>query len=117
MIVVTITIGLLASVLGYVAFDNHKKAIHAKVKFDNLKDFADKSGKRILELEKDKAGLANQVILLQSRQQIAKNDQPVALQSNSKPQSKEGHAHKSKPKKNFRPKPNKGSENKTNTVN
>jgi hypothetical protein len=108
MIVVTITIGLLASVLGYVAFDNHKKAIHAKVKFDNLKDFADKSGKRILELEKDKAGLANQVILLQSRQQIVKNDLNVKT---------EGHAHKSKPKKNFRPKPNKGSENKTNAVN
>lgn len=114
MIVVTITIGLLASVLGYVAFDNHKKAIHAKVKFDNLKDFADKSGKRILELEKDKAGLANQVILLQSRQQIVKNDAKSVTHTNVK---MDGHAHKSKPKKNFRPKPNKGSENKTNTVN
>ena len=35
MIVVTITIGLLAVALGYIAFTNNKKAVDAKIKFDN----------------------------------------------------------------------------------
>ena len=39
MIVVTITIGLLAVALGCIAFINNKKAVDAKIKFDNIKDF------------------------------------------------------------------------------
>ena len=113
MIVVTITIGLLASVLGYIAYDNYKKAVDAKIKFENLKEFADKSGKRILDLEKDKAGLANQIVLLQSRHEIVKNDSKGSGHTNVK---MDGHAHKSKPKKNFKPRPNKGSDKNNNIV-
>ena len=102
MIVVTITIGLVACALGYIAYDNNKKALNAKIKFENLKEFADKSGKRILELEKDKASLANEVVLLQSRVEMIglseKNLQPIA-----KPQTGTGSK-----KKYFKPRPNKG---------
>jgi len=100
MIVVTITIGLLAVALGCIAFINNKKAVDAKIKFDNIKDFADKAGKRILELEKDKAGLANQVIMLQARGEIVIGQKPT-----NKP-TVEGQVRTNKPKRSFRPKHN-----------
>lgn len=99
MIVVTITIGLLAAALGYIAFVNYKKAIDAKIKFDNTKSFADKAGKRILELEKDKAGLANQVIMLQARGEVVIGQKP-----NNKPTNVDGQVKNNKPKRSFRPK-------------
>ena len=99
MIVVTITIGLLAVALGYIAFTNNKKAVDAKIKFDNIKDFADKAGKRILELEKDKAGLANQVIMLQARGEVVIGQKPTN-------KLVEGQVRTNKPKRSFRPKHN-----------
>jgi len=123
MIVVTITIGLVACILGFIAYDNHKKAIDANVKFENIKDFADKSGKRILDLEKDKAEIANQLVLSEAKLEVI--NQSASSRSKTEiansPQSSNGHAHKNNSKKNFKSRsnkgPNKGPDKKNNTVN
>lgn len=69
MVTITITVAALVatSILGYLMYQYKNQAESYKVKFNTIKEFADKAGSQILKLEHTNKDLTNQIVLMRGK--------------------------------------------------
>jgi len=69
MVTITITVAALVatSILGYLMYQYKNQAESYKVKFNTIKEFADKAGSQILKLEGTNKELTNQVVMMRGK--------------------------------------------------
>lgn len=75
MVTITITVAALVatSILGYLMYQYKNQAESYKVKFNTIKEFADKAGSQILKLEHTNKDLTNQIVLMRGKIELLEN--------------------------------------------
>jgi hypothetical protein len=84
MVTITITVAALVatSVLGYLTYHYKNEAENSKVKYNSIKEFADRAGSQILKYEATSKELTNTIILLRSKLEAVAAKQAPLITAN-----------------------------------